>query len=506
VSARRVGAASLLLLAASAAAFAAPARDGMRAHVVGISVTHQGWDEQRPWAKTDPGTRRASAVVVPGPYLLTTADIVGGANFIQIEKFGRPTQAVVRIAKLDPEVGLALLAVDDADFYSDLRPAELADGTPTDGTLQTVRWQDQQFESAASRIKRFRVAESEFGRLQHLFLEVQTDLRAGGWAEPVFSGQRLVGMTLSQDKDERAKVIPIEIVRLFLERATAAGEYRGFPVFGANWQINKDRALAAYLGQQGEPAGIVIREVPWGSSACGALAPRDILLTIDGVEIDAEGFYTHPRFGQILFPQLLVERFAAGDRVAATVLRGGRRVETTLTLRAYPPGVQLIPERRPYSAPPYVIAGGLVFRELDADYLRSWGADWLQSAPADLRVRYHLEQDAQRADRRRYVLLSSVLPAEYNIGYQDLSDLIVREINGMPIDGLAAVVAALARPQGGFDVVAFEPNPTRMELTLDATTLDAATAEILANYDLPAARRLPETAPTDSGPACTVAP
>lgn len=496
----------VLLLAATTGAPAAPGRDSLQAGVVGLAVTHQGWDEQRPWAKTDPGVRRASGVVVPGPYVLTTSDIVGGATFIQVEKFGRPAQATVRLVRLDAEVGLALLAIDTEGFFSDLRPVELAEATPTDGTLQTVRWQDQQFESAASRVKRFRVAESEYGRLQHLFVEVQTDLQGGGWAEPVFHGQRLTGLTSSQDRDERAKVIPIEIVRTFLERATAAGEYRAFPVFGANWQINKDRALSAFLGQQGEPRGVVIREVPWGTSACSAISPQDILLALDGVEIDAEGFYTHPRFGQILFPQLLVERFAAGDSVAATVLRGGQRLETTMKLRPYPVGVHLIPERRPHAAPPYLIVGGLVFRELDADYLRSWGTDWMVNAPADLKVRYHLEQDGQRPDRRRIVVLSSVLPAEYNIGYQDLSEMIVRELNGITIDGLDDIVGALAHPMNGFHVVAFEPNPSRLELTLDAATLDAATAEILATYDLPAARRLPDTPPPDGGPPCVSTP
>jgi hypothetical protein len=335
---------------------------------------------------------------------------------------------------------------------------------------------------------------------------VQTDMQGGGWSEPVFHGQRLAGVTSSQDRDERAKVIPIEIVRTFLERATAGGDYRAFPVFGANWQINKDRALSAFLGQRAEPSGIVIREVPWGTSACSGIAPRDILLTLDAAEIDAEGFYTHPRFGQILFPQLLAEKFAAGDRITATVLRGGRRLETTLTLRDYPVSVHLIPERRPYGAPPYVIAGGLVFRELDADYLRSWGAEWQVNAPADLRVRYLLEQDSQRPDRRRIVVLASVLPAPYNIGYQDLSDLVVREINGVPIDSIGKIVEALAKPIGGFHVVRFESNPSRLELTLDAATFDTATAEILETYDVPAARRLPDSPPPEGGPPCVGAP
>lgn len=494
---------AVLAVAASLAGAAPPSpRDALRGGVVGLAVTFQGWDEDRPWSKTDPGSRRAVGVVVPGPFILTPARMIDDATFIQIEKFGRPTQAPTRVAFSDAEIGLALLAVDDPAFFADLRPVTLADRTPVEGTVQSVRWQDQQLESAASRVKRFRVAEAFLGRLQHAFLEVQTDMQGGGWGEPVFLEDRLVGITVAQERDQRARIVPVEILAAFLARARDPGSYRPFPVFGVKWQVNKDRALAAFLGQSGPPRGVVVRDVPWGSSGCGVIEPRDILLSIDGVEIDAEGFYTHPRLGQILFPHHLVERHAAGDEVPVTLLRAGRLVEATIRLRDNPVALALIPERRGDEPPPYVVAGGLVLRELDADYLRSWGADWLTKAPLPLLTRYYLDQDEQQPGRRRIVILASVLPSEYDIGYQDLRNLVVESVNGMPIDSIQDVAEALARPGDGFHTIAFEPNPTRREAILDAASFEDATAKALETYDIPAAIRLRSAPPPDGGPVC----
>jgi hypothetical protein len=500
---RRAAAGAAVVLGALAGpGGAAMERDLVASAVVGIVVTHQGWNQDQPWARTNPGSRRASAVVVEGPYLLTTAQMVSEATLIQLEKFGRPARAVPRVVLEDRELNLALLAVDEPGFFDDLAPVTVATETPVDGTLRTVRWQDQQFESAASRVKRFRVEESWFGSLEHVFLQVQTDMTAGGWAEPVFAGERLVGLTVSQQRDQRARAIPAEILTRFLARARDPGGYRPFPVFGAKWQANRDRALAAFLGQTGEPRGVVVRQVPWGSSACGTLAPRDILLAVDGVALDADGFYSHPRLGQLAFAQILVERHAAGDTIPVRVLRQGVELELRMTLRTYPVGIEKIPERLGGAPPPYVVAGGLVFRELDVEYLRSWGNDWLEKAPLWLLSKYLLDQEGQRPGARRIVILAAVLPSAYNVGYQDLRDLAVERVNGRTVAAIEDLAAALLQPADGFHTIVLEPNGSRREIVLDAAGLKTATAAALAAYGIPAASRMPVDGVPDAGPSC----
>lgn len=488
---RAIFAAALAGAALSAPALAANAYD---AGIVALTITSQTWDEDRPWEKNSPTNRRVSAVVVDGPYLLTTAQSLADATLIQAEKFGRGKRASASVVRSDPEVDLAILKVDDPEFFSDLAPVRLADGSPLDGTIRSVRWRNQQLEVAASRVKRYEVQEAHFGQLRHTFLLVQTDLSGGGWGEPVFAEDRLVGLTVTQD-EQSARVIPVEILRPFLARVRAGGEYLGFPDLGVKWQVNEDSALARYLGQPGERAGILVRQVPWGSSGHGVLRPRDLLLAVAGETLDASGFYRHPRLGRLEFPAMLTENHRIGDRVPARVLRDGKVVDLVIPLRGYSASMDLVPVRRGEGPPPYLVAGGLVFRELDADFLRSWGRDWMKKAPLQLLSRFLLHRSAQAPGRRRIVYLQGVLPSTYNTGYQERANLPIETVNGRPVDSIAAVAEALRYPEGEFHVIAPLADREAEPIVLDAAGLEEATRAILEEYGIPEPVRLARSVP-----------
>jgi len=464
-----------------------PARRAFESGVVGVSVTIQDWDEDRPWIKGRPQRRRLAAVVVDGPLLLTSASGLRGATFVQLERGGEPTPYEPRVEIVDRDADLALLRVDDPAFWTGLRPVRLAERTPTEGVLQTVRWTEGQLASLDSRVDRFEARGGLRGP-GFAYLLVRTDVTGGGWAEPVFQGDRLVGLTVSQD-NQTAYVIPVEVLRGFLDRSRSGGGYRGFPALGVAWQVGEDRSLAAWLGQTGPRKGIVVRQVPQGSSGCGVLEPLDILLSIDGRDLDAAGLYQHPRFGKVLFSHLLVEEHDVGDVVPARVIRGGKPVDLAIELRPYPTAIQLVPERRADPAPAFLVAGGLVFRELDGDYLRSWGAEWSRNAPLGLLGPFLFEQDAQTPERRRIVVLAGVLPSAYNVGYHEVGSLVVAKVNGVEVDSIADVRAAFGAPRNGLHVVELGQLDAPRKIVLDAAGFADANDEILSRYRVPLAYR-----------------
>ncbi len=498
--ARRHAVLSGLWLGAALSLHAQPSGGSQQPHeqsVVGLNVTFQDWDEDRPWAKQAPGQRSVVGSVVDDGLLLTTADVLDQATDIQLTTSGRSRQANARIVRQDRGVNLALLAVDEPAVLRDLRVVRPAQTTPTSGVVQTVRWNRQQFESVASRILRLEVGTGWSGRLEHAFLHMQTDMTGGGWAEPVFRDDELVGITASQS-GQVSRAIPIEIIRAFLTAQDGGESDAGFPTLGVMWQVNRDPAVTAFLGQAGEPRGVIVRRVPWGSSGCGVLKPRDIVLELAGHAIDAEGYYSHARFGQLKFNHILAEGHRVGDSIPIRVLREGRQQDLVISARSYPAELDLVPQRRA-GPPPYVIAGGLVLRELDVPYLRTWGKEWSANAPDHLLSRYSFAQAAQTADRRRLVLIASVLPSAYNLGYHSLQDAFVERVNGRPIGGLADVLEGLEHPRDRFHVLELAPDLGRDIVVLDAATLDQATADLLEQYRIPAAVRLSGGLPPGGG-------
>ena len=476
------------------------AADRYARSVVGLEVTYQMWDEDRPWAKTTPQSRSGSAVLLEGAYLLTDAQMVDHATLIQLATFGRSRPVEPEIVAVDPEVNLALLRVTDPEALAGLEPIGLAAATPTSGTLMTARWRGQQLEAAASRITRFEVSRGWGGGVEHAFLYMRTDMAGGGWGEPVFEDGALAGLAVSQS-EMLSRAVPVEVLRKFIAKATAPEPYQGFPALGVMWQTNSDTAVARLLGQEGEPRGILIRQVPWGTSSCGVLKPRDILLELDGQTLDAEGYYPHPRFGRLRFGQHLAENHNLGDRITVRVLRDRQEMELEMTLRGYPSGLDLIPYYR-HGQPSYVIAGGLVIRELDVPYLRTWGQDWDKNAPISLLHYFSVFREGQTPENRRKIIIMMVLPSPYNAGYQYSRDDVIDTVNGRPVDSISDVVAALEAPLGGFHVLELSPGSSRRQIVLDATAFDSATAEILRDYGIPAAMHLSEEPQVDGDGDC----
>src|SRR5260221_2467070 len=92
---RAIGTALGLLACRATKAYAAAATGDdtlaiYKAAVVGFNVTFQRWDEDRPWAKLTPQTRRVAAIMVGPHRFLTTADAVDNATFMQLTTGGPP--------------------------------------------------------------------------------------------------------------------------------------------------------------------------------------------------------------------------------------------------------------------------------------------------------------------------------------------------------------------------------------------------------------------------------
>ena len=473
----------------------------LESQVVSLYVTHQRYDDDRPWAKSNPMGRAAFATVVEGPALLTLAQMVSDSTLVQVERFGNGRRWDARVVHSDPEINLALLTVDDTSFFEGLEPVRFAASLPREASVRSIRWQSGQLETTESRIARAEVTTNRYGNIEHAFLRARTDLSDGGWSEPVFHGAEFAGLTSSQDDERRAAIIPPEILRAYVD-SVGSGAYRGFASLGVAWQSNRDGSLAAYLGLEGAERGILVRSTRTGSSACGVLQPKDVLLALDGHEIDAVRNYDHPVYGRIRFTHIAVNGHHAGDVVVARVLRDGAVLELPMELRSYASQLRLIPWRRDGTAPPYLVAGGLVFRELDGGYIRTWGEEWSKRAPFNLAQRFFLEAHSQTENRRRIIVLSSVLPDAYNLGYHDVANRVVERVNGVAIDSIADVEKAFSAPQNGFQTITLAATGKRREIVLDAARFQEATQKILADYGIPQANRREPEERADLGPEC----
>jgi hypothetical protein len=462
----------------------------LRAGIVSVRVTGQDWNWRAPWEKQAPWTRTVTGLVVPGHRILLASTAFGNHLLVEAQKLGTEERTVARVDLVDQEGPLAFVAVDDPRFWEGLEPLPLAERAPTEGDVAVLRWQRSGLLDAfPGTVRQVRSGRHGLSQTSLLTLEIGTTADGLGESEVVVAKGRVAGLVTGRTGDSYAALASPVLAR-FLEGATK-GEWHGFARAGLAWQDLTNPALREALGLRPGETGIRLTRVAPHGSAGGVLKPGDVVLEMGGAKLDPTGYYEHPLYGRMLFALLFTDGRQPGETMPVKVLRDGERLDLRLPLRTMRPEQDRVPPYVYGRGPDYVIAGGLVFQELTRPYLGAWG-DWARRAPPRLLIALDRAADEPGGEGQRIILLSSVLPDEANLGYQELRDLIVERVNGRPISGLAELRQALATPVGGFHVVEFVPGQGPSRIVLDAREAEAAAARLRAAYGV---ARLDSAAP-----------
>jgi hypothetical protein len=274
--------------------------------------------------------------------------------------------------------------------------------------------------------------------------------------------------------------LPSPFIRSILD-AQKKGAYRGLGYFDFTWQPTENPDTHEYLKLSGEKRGVVVIDVPKKPGVEPVLKRRDILLQVDGFDIDIQGDYLDPLYGHLMLENLGTRNKFAGDKVKLKIWRDARPLDVVYTLPRAEDAARLVPEASFDSVPEYCILGGLVFQPLTKNFLRSWGQDWERRAP--FRLAYFRNEDPT-PERPGIVLLAQVLPDIYNLGYQEARNLVVERVNGQKINFLPDLVKALEKSSGGFHVFEFMKGDSLQRVLLDAGDLEKATKRVLERYGI----------------------
>lgn len=462
--------------------------------VVTVEVARRAYDYYQPWNRRHERAMKIG-VVVGERQILTTAQSLSDRTLVRLQKGGRGKWTNANVEWIDYHANLALLTTEDAAFWNDLKPADLSGKTPGEGaTLQIVRWREGKLENRQAEFTQFTVDQSESSTISHVQMELDSEIQGAGLGEPVVTDSRVVGITASQ-RGRSCTVIPASFIRNILE-AHRSDNQRGLGYFDFVWQHAENTASLAHLKLPGEPRGVLVISVPERlDSNPPVLQPRDIILQIDGFDVDMQGDYVDPEFGLLMLENLATRNRWAGDKVTLKLWRDGKPLEVTYQLPKYEFSRSLVPPGVYDQPPDYLIAGGLVFQPLTTPYLQRWGPEWERNAP--FRLNHYRSDEATKANPS-LVILSQVLPDKFTIGYQEYRGLVVNQVNGKRVTSLTELKDALRQPQDGFHVIDFVSNETVQRIVLAAGDAEReATSRILQRFGISEAIQItPKTAIT----------
>ncbi|MEI8138292.1 MAG: hypothetical protein WCI03_00335 [bacterium] len=447
--------------------------------VAEVLVTAQKFDSHFPWKKSRPETRAGYGVVMADGKLITTEDLVRNAMLIEIQHPGGAIKTMARVIEADPRINAALLTA-VTDGYT---PAQWGAPVGTGAKIQIVQFDEAgQQQSGEGRITGIQVSQLPNAPLSILTFQALTDLKLERIGSPAFHEGKLAGLIMEyDDATQTSLVLPTAILKRFMEDVSAP-PYRGIAVAGMTWSPLIAPANRKFYGLLNDDQGIlVLRTIP-GSGAAAVLQSGDVILKWDGCAIDSQGYYTDPDFGRLVLIHQISGRRHPGDVVTVTRWRNQKSEEVQLKLDSYNDSKSLVPLNIEGEQAEYLVEGGFIFRELSADYLLAYGAQWMVRSNPRLVDLYLTRAQAPSKPGERIIILTGILPDPINVSYQEIRDELVTQLNGKPVSSMNDVFA-IRDQDGGLTRIRLKT--LGLDLVMDKAMLPEANRRIAMLYGIP---------------------
>lgn len=452
--------------------------------LVYLEVTRKAYEVFQPWTPKS-RTVQKNGLVIGAREILTTAEELSDRTMVRVQRGGRGKWWNAEVVWLDYHANLAVLTVRDDTLWPGLKPATFITGKLPKEGLQIVRWRNGNLETRKAEFNQFLVEDARLSFFQHLQLEASTEMQAVGWAEPLVANGKVAGLATGQGGNN-ARFLPASFIEPILA-ARKAGKYPGLGFFQFTWQPVDNPSTFKFLKLPGDPRGALVIDVPATPKVEPNLKPRDLILQVDGFDVDNQGYYKDPDYGQLIVENIGSRRKFAGEIVKMKIWRDGAQMNLDYRLPKLDYSLKLLAEQTFDQAPEYLIAGGLILQPLNIPLLRGFGDEWKRRAPFRLA---HYAGEPPSAERSGLVVLTSILPDSYVVGYQDARFLVLDSVNGQKISRLADVLVALQKPQEGFHTIDFQSGDNLRRIVLDAAMMGDATKRILERYRIPAASHI----------------
>ena len=460
---------------------APPAEWDVKSSLVRINSTQQTWNLWQPWEKNAPARRRALAAIVGPQLVVTTAELVADATYLEFESADGSRFTPARVIAADYEANLALLGPASeekgAAFFEGTVPFEITSPPKIGASLDVLQLEDNGLPIFTSgTLQSVGISPNLMPGQSFLTYLVKASMQSASssYTLPVLLERKLAGVLISYNsKDQLCDVISTDILARFINESSQES-YGGFPSLGVSVARTEDNSLRQWLKLSDDQGGIYIRSIRKGGAADRAgLRKGDVVLAVDGQPIDRRGYYQHPNYGSVSWGHLIRGEKASGDTVTLSLLRGGEPLELTATVESEDENARLVPTNLYNRAPNYLVKGGLVFQELSLPLLESFGEDWRTRAPLNLMDTYENPENYQES-MDRVVFLSGAIPTPATVGYERLRNLIVRKVNGRDIRDMKSLIQAFEELDGDLHTIEFADDNLTIHLDeLLSTNVDS---------------------------------
>ncbi len=426
---------------------ATPEVERVKRAAVKIHATINRPDYFTPWSMLNSKQTSGSGSIISGDdskRILTNAHVVADASFIQVQRHADPKKYQAKVAFVSHETDLAILTVEDQDFFKNSITLSIGKLPDTQDSVHVFGFPQGGSTLSVTKGVLSRVEHQSFAHGDGYFLAGQIDaaINPGNSGGPVIVDQKIVGVVMQANfgssSENQGYFVPPSIINHVLEDIED-GSYDGFRSLGFEAQTMESPSLREFYGLSNKQTGVIVTYIAKGSPAKGSLKPNDVILKIGDYDIADDSTIVF-RDDQRTHYKYALDQYHFDEIVPITIVRDGKEQTIQLEGVSTIKNSSLVRSQTFDELPDYYIYGGVVFVPLNMNLIQRWGSNWHKKAPLGLlRQRY----EKPSLERTEAVVAINVLPAEVNLGFHDWSNWVIDTVNDEKIKDFDHLVKLL---------------------------------------------------------------
>jgi len=446
--------------------------------LVRIQATSQDPNYRAPWSGGELVSGVGAGFIISGKRIMTNAHVISNGRFLTVSKEGDPKVYPARVLHVAHDCDLAVLTVDDENFFKNTTALEFGGIPAIESTVSVYGYPIGGDRLSVTRGVVSRIdfqPYSHSGVDSHLTIQIDAAINPGNSGGPVLQDGKVVGVAFQGYSGDVAQnvgyMIPTPVIRRFL-KDIEDGHYDKYTDLTISYHPLHNPAMRRALGLTDDDTGVFVGDVYGGGVSEGLLQQGDVIVAIEGLPVASDGTVLIDGGDPVEMAEV-VERKYRGENVTLDIIRAGKPQKVTINLSHPWPFVL---QANAYDEKPrYVVFGGLVFQPVDANFMDA-------HSPDDLRLRYYFNNFIAQGlyrERSEIVVLSSVLADPVNAYTNEFRYSIVDKINGQSIKKLEDVAEAFSKPE---EYYVIEMLGRDRPIVLERAAVEAARERIRSRY------------------------
>ncbi|OVE81179.1 hypothetical protein BVY04_03950 [bacterium M21] len=450
----------------------------IRKSVVRIEISAQTPNYAEPWKPGRISGGNGTGFIISDNRIMTNAHVASNAIRLTVKRGGNPNGYPAKVKFIAHDCDLAILTVDDPEFFKGTTALDIGDVPKLNSSVEVYGYPlgGKRVSITRGVVSRIEFQPYSHSRIDsHLTIQVDAAINPGNSGGPAIQNGKVIGVAFQGMSGSVAQntgyIIPTPVIGRVLQDIKD-GSYDGYMELAIQHKPLKSTAFRKFLGIPDEiKNGVLVTDVMKGSCGEGLIQRNDILLTIDGYEIDVNGQIKLN--GEEVQLEETVERKFFNDKVKLTILRAGKVLPIELSLSradAFRIWAQKHDEQ-----PRFVLFAGLLFQPV---HLNTFQAHGVKNED----VKFHYSSFVSRniyIERPELIMLSTVQTDPINVGAKRFRQNLVDEINGVKIRRLTDVASAFKKPVDAHVIRLYQQG---RPIIIQADQVKEATARIAAKY------------------------